>query len=538
LKKKNIDSNQEITPSFSENILIEDNHINQNTDRPQMSFYIYNIFNYLKVLHKFNQLDFETNTAKNKIILNTILIVPIVVIIFSIILVNRVSTSCQLDEQKALGVFCLADTNNNNISRGDRTFFPNINNIPRDKGIQAFKNGNYQEAAELFQQAVKANRYDPEVLIYYNNALARQQGSPFTFAAVVPVTNKQNSAQEILRGVAQAQDEFNKNKGLNGRLLEIVIANDSSKPDQAIQVAQELAKDSLVLGVIGHNSDEATQAALPEYEKAKLAVISPTSTSIFLKNPVFFRTVYSDETAGQKLAEYTYRQLQLKKAVIFANPNSQYSNSIREKFTNHFEKLGGTVVREPLIDLTAATFDAEKEVAKSVYSKDSQAEAAMLFPDANHTEIALKIAQKITRRNEKLKNDSQNPPRQQLKMLEVHTLYNNETLKKGGQDVEGLIIAIPWFRGTSQAQVFAKKSQQLWGEDISWRTATSFDATQALIKTLSNNPSRSSVLEGLQNVNLKSNETSGYPLLFTQERERQGQSILVQIRNGKFVKID
>ncbi|MFM7367147.1 MAG: ABC transporter substrate-binding protein, partial [Sphaerospermopsis kisseleviana] len=239
--------------------------------------------------------------------------------------------------------------------------FPNITNIPRDQGIQAFKKGDYQQAEKLFKQAVEANPNDPEVRIYYNNAKARQQGSPFTFAVVVPIDNTSTSnGEEILRGVAAAQNQFNQNKGL-GRFLEIVIANDGNT-EYAEQVAQKLVNDSSILGVIGHNSSDATKIALPVYEKAGLPIISATSTSILLKNPVFFRSVYSDESAGQKLAEYAYKQLKLKTAVIFANPNSPYSNSIREVFTNTFEKLGGEVVRKPLIDLTATTFDLEKEV--------------------------------------------------------------------------------------------------------------------------------------------------------------------------------
>jgi branched-chain amino acid transport system substrate-binding protein len=59
-----------------------------------------------------------------------------------------------------------------------------------------------------------------------------------------------------------------------------------------------------------------------------------------------------------------------------------------------------------------------------------------------------------------------------------------------------------------------------------------------LIKALSNNPSRSTVLGGLENVSLSANETSGYPLEFTSQRERQGESILVEIKGGKFEQID
>ena len=446
--------------------------------------------------------------------------------------ISQVFRTCPIGQRKELGVFCVAD--NSRISRGDRTLFPSINNIPRDKGIQSFKKGDYQQAAQLFKKAVEANPNDPEVRIYYNNALTRQQGSPFTLAVVVPVGTNITDAQEILRGVAQAQDQFNQNKGLNGRLVEIVIANDSNTK-QAKQVAQELVKDTSILGIIGHNSSDATQVALPEYAKAGLAVISPTSTSILLNNPVFFRAVYSDESGGKKLAEYTYKNLKLSKAVIFANPNSPYSNSIREVFTNEFEKLGGKVVPKPMIDLTATTFDAEKEVAKSVYGDKVQ--AALLFPDTQSIDKAMKITKEITNRNERLRNSPQSSPIRQLKMLSGDTLYKNETLDRGGKDAEGLIITIPWFRDTLQTKPFAQKSNKIWGGDISWRTATSFDATQAFIKALSNNSSRTTVLERLEKVNLDSSETSGYPLQFTENRERKGESILVQIKDGKFVEI-
>jgi branched-chain amino acid transport system substrate-binding protein len=482
-------------------------------------------------LHQSSEVNIPDIRAKsNLIILTTI---ASAVFITASLLLAGISPSlrtCPTDERKELGVFCVAD--NSRISRGNSTFFPEINNIPRDKGIQAFQQGNYPEATKFFEQAKKANRYDPEVLIYYNNALARQKGSPLTLAVVVSLDKNKTTPVEVLRGVAQAQDQFNQKqqkKGLNDRLLEIVIANDSNTK-KAKEVAQELTKDSSIIGVIGHNSSEATKAALPEYEKAKLALVSPTSASIFLNNPVFFRVVYSDESAGKKLAEYTYRNLQLKKAVVFGNPSSTYSNSIREIFTNQFEKLGGEVVRKPLIDLTASKFDPEKEVTNSVY--DYKAEAALLFPDADTINKAIPIAKEITKINKTLK--TQNPPKPELKMLGGGILYNGDILANGRKNVEGLIIAVPWFGETLQTQPFAEKSARKWAGGISWRTAISFDATQALIKTLSNNATRDTVLRGLENVSLTASETSGYPLKFTPERERQGESILLQIKGGKF----
>jgi branched-chain amino acid transport system substrate-binding protein len=123
-------------------------------------------------------------------------------------------------------------------------------------------------------------------------------------------------------------------------------------------------------------------------------------------------------------------------------------------------------------------------------------------------------------------------------MLAGASLYKDDTLANGGENVEGLIIAVPWFGKTLQAQSFAEKAREQWKGLISWRTATSFDATQALIKTLSNNPSRSTVLRELEDVSLSASQTSGYPLKFTPEREREGESILLQVKGNQFVQID
>ncbi|MFM5994410.1 MAG: ABC transporter substrate-binding protein [Dolichospermum sp.] len=418
--------------------------------------------------------------------------------------------------------FSLLDSN----SRGDKTLFSEISNRFRDQGIEAFKNGNYQEAVNLFDQAVKANPYDPEVLIYYNNARASQNSSSVSLAVVVPIGSKTNNdnAQEILRGVAQAQDQFNNNQGSNGLLLKVVIANDSNNPEEAKQVVQEIVKDNSILGVIGHNSSDVTKAVIPAYEKAGLAIISSTATSNLLKSSVFFRVVDSDEIAGKKLAQYT-NSLGFKKVVIFNNPNSPYSKSITGAFTNEFEKMGGKVVRT--IDLSDKEFDPGEQVRISV--NKFKAEAAILFPDTEHTNATIEIA--------KANKDNNKSP---LSLLGGHTLYRNDTLIKGGKAVEGMILSVPWFRETSQARAFAEKSGKKWGGYISWRTATSFDATQAFIQALSKDNTqdntRNNVLERLQKVKLNNNQTSGYPLQF-KERERQGQSVLVEVKNGKFTMI-
>ncbi|MBE9002740.1 ABC transporter substrate-binding protein [Nostoc sp. LEGE 12447] len=436
--------------------------------------------------------------------------------------ISRWLTPCPSGQQKVNAISCealLSDI----ISSGERTLF-DTSNRERNKGIEAFKERNYSQAIELFESSRKVNPNNPEVLIYQNNAKARKQGKPLTLAVIVPVDNAQSIAQEILRGVAQAQDQFNNSNGLKGKLLEIVIANDANEPKQATQVAQQLVNNPSVLGVIGHDFGETNSSALGIYEMAGLPVISSTSAKKFLNNNVLFTTVPSEAANSKQLAEYTIEDLSLNKVVIFYNSNSFDSNILREEFTNSFKQLGGQVVQE--FDLKSQNLNINKKLEASVVRY--QAQAALLFPDSlpNTSVVLLEIA--------KAKTNSKNPQVQNLQLLAGDALYNEKVLKEGGKQIEGLILAIPWFREAPQSQNFVKEAKNLWKENVSWRTATSFDATQALIQALSFDASRSTVLQNLRKVNLPPNNTSGYPLHFTPDGARQSQPVLVKITKGKF----
>lgn len=184
------------------------------------------------------------------------------------------------------------------------------------------------------------------------------------------------------------------------------------------------------------------------------------------------------------------------------------------------------VVRK--IDLAEAQQDVEEEV-KNI---QSQAQAAVVFPELQDISVALEIAQA----NTNLISDSKiNSKIKNLTILGETALYRNKTLKDGKQAIEGLILAIPWSKEAPKAGNFLQATKRQWGRVIgSWRTATSYNATQALIASLSSNPSRSNIIQNLRQINLKDSETSGYPLKFTQDGEPQNKPILVKVEKGRF----
>ncbi|UKP00032.1 ABC transporter substrate-binding protein [Nostoc sp. UHCC 0870] len=411
----------------------------------------------------------------------------------------------------------------NSISSGDRTLFRQILNPARDRGIKSFHEGNYSKAEEEFKDAFNnTTPKDPEVLIYQNNALARQRGNPLTLAAVVPTTGKTDLSQEMLRGIAQAQDQFNQ-RGLKGRFLEIVIADDAGQKEQGAKVAEKLVTDESLLGVIGHLSSGVTATTLPIYEKANLPIISPTSTSTELRSSVFFRTVPSDKATGEKLATYAFRN-NLRKVLIVWNPGDGYSRSIKSAFSEEFrvQFAKKQIDVDSPAEIKLATPDKMMEDLASITSDESPLQAIVFFPDTNNRPNAMEFAKMI----------QQDQNLQGVQLLGGDSLYTREALS-----IEGLVLAVPWFRNTKSSNNFAYIADTQWRGKVSWRTATSFDATQAFINSLriSTTISKYTVLENLKNVNLSLRETSGEPLTFNKSsREVQREAILLQVKKETF----
>ncbi len=55
-------------------------------------------------------------------------------------------------------------------------------------------------------------------------------------------------------------------------------------------------------------------------------------------------------------------------------------------------------------------------------------------------------------------------------------------MQDGQQAIEGIILPTPW--SPDAYPRFARSAQQLWGATVNWRTATAYDATQAIAEGL------------------------------------------------------
>ncbi len=401
-------------------------------------------------------------------------------------------------------------------SQGEQILLPNPNAPTKATGAASLAQGDLRSASALFEAAVNADRNDPESLIYLNNVRALQQGNPVKLAAVVPISSNPDRAKETLRGVAQAQQRFWEQGGLNGRGLELIIGDDGDDADQARAMAQTLADQADILGVVGHNSSGASLAAAEIYEPAGLTMVSSTSTStrISTLGDAIFRTVPSDQIAGTQLARYALSSLDTKQAAVFYNPASAYSESLKTAFQTTMATEGGQVIAE--IDLADPTFEPVSVMASII---EDGAEVIFLAP--NNATAPQAIAAGAA-------NQEQPTP---LPLLGGDVLFSFSALENGAS-LTGMVVAVPWHPDIAPNPDFSQAAAEQWGGQVSWRTALAYDATVVLLEALlqAESSSREGVNQAINTPGFTFDQGASGVIRFQPSGDRDAPNILVDIQ--------
>ena len=347
-----------------------------------------------------------------------------------------------------------------------------------------------------------------------NNAVAASKGSKLKIGVSVPIGGNLNVAKEILRGVAQAQNEINQSGGIKGKLIKIEIANDDNDPEIAKQVAAKFVDDKRILAVIGHNSSNASLAAAPTYQEAGLVMISPTSTArelATLGNHVF-RTTPNTRVIADTLARYVVESANKSSIALCADSESGASKSFRQEFTIALFEQGGEVA-PTLCDFSSPNFNAAKIPSQAI---SDGADSLLLIPSVNKINQALEVA----RAN-----------RHRLTLIGNHSMYTYSTLKEGQKYVNGLVLSVVWHPGSKNNSSFINNTKSLWGTVGSWRTATSYDAAKVVITALKSEVSRQQLRQSLSSPGFSLQGATGN-IKFISSGDRHGKAELVKIQPG------
>jgi branched-chain amino acid transport system substrate-binding protein len=398
----------------------------------------------------------------------------------------------------------------------------------KQAGVQAFRAKNYPQAVEYLTASLGKRPNDPEARIYLNNAIAAYSKSTIKIAVSVPIGNNQPIAEEILRGVAEYQQDINRNFGISGKPLQVVIANDNKI---AQDVARKFVKDPAIFAVIGHNSSNASVAASGIYEQEKLVMISATSFANQLqKSAYIFRMV----------PQITFFAAQLSKGAGMALPHPKFAICIDDvspdqaSFRNEFKNVASAYKAQHinlLCNFEQANF---KPMTVVEEIQKNKVNSLLIAPFVNNLPQAIAIFKAM--REKQL----------QVKLFGSPTLYNDKTIEWGGKAVENLTISVPYFPDAAEKKSF----RSLWKAELNtWRTTMAKDTTNAIATALKQllkqpNPTRDELDNILRNANFKvkgvtgefkfNSSTGEREFLFHQRRT----DALIKIENNQFVKLE
>ncbi len=325
----------------------------------------------------------------------------------------------------------------------------------------------YQQAAQRFQ-AFPPTHERPEIDIYAHNAAMRASDTAVVarIAASVPIggTNTE-TAEEMLRGIAQAQQEFLD----RGHSIEVMIIADGNGTDAEGReliplLAPHVIQDAQIKAVIGPNASDAAKTAAAFYSHAKLLMVTPTAfvSELNGRGQYTYRMMPSRSEITQPLVEYVNRRIQPGGiTAICADGRSPDNNNLAAAFS---EPLKVTNQIQPCLGELAIA-----EISDQLNKPQTQ--AILLAPHIERMEYALEVATIARAQNLLLLGTPT--------FFSEHILNNAETARSG----EGLVFYAPWSPTAAQRRQ-TKLFESKWQRHITWRTASSYDAFNLIAQGL------------------------------------------------------
>jgi branched-chain amino acid transport system substrate-binding protein len=307
--------------------------------------------------------------------------------------------------------------------------------------------------------------------------------------------------------------------------LELVIADNAAKADQAAAAAQRLISQEDVVAMIGPNASVAAIPASEIAETLATPMITPWSTNP--KTTIFaarmgpksyvFRACFIDTFQASVLARFVHETLKVTRAAVLYDVASEAPNGQATMFGERFEGMGGEIVAFETYTTGDRDFSAQ-------LTKIKEANPEVLFLPAYYNEVPL-IAQQARRLGitaQFVGSDAWSSP-------EIITL--------GGEDVEGSYFCNHYSSqiATDEARTFIADYQAKFGKEPDDVAALTYDAMGLLAQaiTTAGQVDRKAIRGALATVEnyrgvtgtMRFQPPSGDPIK---------SAVILQIRDGKF----
>jgi branched-chain amino acid transport system substrate-binding protein len=322
---------------------------------------------------------------------------------------------------------------------------------------------------------------------------------------------------DFKRAVTMVIDKANREGGINGRKLELVVADSRGDAKESVLIAEKFVADPAVIAQIGDFSSSSTMAAAAVYEQAKMVQISPTAShqDWTKKGEFMFRVVATQGYEGPYNARWAVNDLKKKKiATIYIN--NDWGVDANKYFVAEARRLGSDIVAEE-------SFTPGEKDFSAIITKLKRLEPDLVYMPTFYADFAAIMNQAERARYKPV-------------VLANSSLFSAKTLELGGKAVEGTMIPVNYFTSDPRptAQSFTQAYQALYGSEPNQFAALAYDAAGVLVAALKavGTDSRAKVREGL--IGLKGYEGATGPISYAEGRDPAKQLVRIMIKDGKW----
>src|SRR5437763_10683589 len=176
---------------------------------------------------------------------------------------------------------------------------------------------------------------------------AAGQAKKYTIGPLQPLAGGGAAGgKTALVGLQMAVDRINKAGGINGRPVEIVVADDESKPDVGRRKTEKLLVEDKVDAHVGGFLSNLCLACMPVFEESKvvnmISVCLDTTLTTTKCNRFSFRV--HDYAPSQAVAFAPYMVSKLGKKWHIAYADYSWGQSTRDAYVQEIKKAGGEIV--------------------------------------------------------------------------------------------------------------------------------------------------------------------------------------------------
>lgn len=279
-------------------------------------------------------------------------------------------------------------------------------------------------------------------------------------------------------------ERYNRNGGINGSRIELIIRDDKQDPELAKTLTKELI-DSGVVAIIGPMTSDMALAVTPVLDKHQVIAISPTATTRLLSGRDDFLLKVSSTTLmhATKSAIYHINNTDVRRvAVIYDQTNRSFSEDWLKCFKDTFAANGGEII-------AATGFDSSKGKSFTEISSEMlQHEPDGILLLANSLEAAI-LCQQIRRVD----------PDIPISLADWGA--TERLLEMGGKTVEGVTVVQTFDRNHTgtRYQKFRRDYLDKFNREPGFPGVYTYDATDVLLAAL-NQQKESSLKETILSI--------------------------------------